>query len=281
METPCIADETLSPWLIAVNRTLNPFRNYLIPARLLRAVMGQSHSPLIRETLRAPGGWASMEIIYDNASPVSYLDRLALRSNPLTIATRNRKQFVVSVLTRWIQSASAVGPVNILGVGAGPGRHVQEAILRSGVRPSAIRATLIDRDTSAFELGRQLACERGISESIDFLRGDAREIEQVLPETQFDIVKLVGLIEYLDDTEAGELFSAVRAVMRPHARLLTHGIADPLSMARFFERVFGLRHYRRSGDEVAALLRRAGFQSTEQTILPLSVFPMIIAIAPE
>jgi hypothetical protein len=220
-----------------------------------------------------------MEIIYENASPISYLDRLALRSNPLTIATRNRKQFVISVLTRWIQTASAAGPVNILGVGAGPGRHVQEAISRSGVPSSQIRATLVDRDTSSFELGRRMADERGISQSIQFLRGDAREIQQVLPDTRFDIVKLVGLIEYLDDTEARELFAAVRAVMCPRAQLLTHGITDPLSMAPFFERVFGLRHYRRSGDQVAAILRSAGFRSIEQAVLPLSVFPMLSATA--
>lgn len=271
--------ETLSPWIIAANRVLNPFRNYLIPATILRALLGRSQSPLIRETLRAPGAWPAMEIIYDNASPVSYLDRLALRSNPLTIATRNRKRYVVSELTNWIRSASAHGPVTILGVGAGPGRHVQEAIVRSNVAASQIRAILVDRDPSAFELGKRLAREYGIDDAVQFVQGDARDIQHILPGTRFNIVKLIGLIEYLDDRDTYELFSAVRKVMLPQGRLLTHGIADPLSMARFFERVFGLRHYRRSGNEVEALLRRAGFESIEQTSLPLNVFPMMSATA--
>src|SRR5262245_33667084 len=43
-------------------RLLNPLRNRLLPAGLIRRLLAQSASPLVAESLVRPGGWRSMEI---------------------------------------------------------------------------------------------------------------------------------------------------------------------------------------------------------------------------
>src|SRR5207253_1774052 len=110
--------------------------------------------------------------------------------------------------------------------GAGPGRHVQSAIVDSRIEPARVSAYLIDLDDDAFGYGRALSERLGIAQSVHFLRGDARRIRECLPDVSADIVKLVGLAEYLSDAQLSELLAALREVMAPGASLLTHGLVD-------------------------------------------------------
>src|SRR5262245_16396598 len=116
-------------------RLLNPLRDLLLPAGLIRRLLAQSASPLVAESLVRPGGWRSMEITYRDDTPVDFIDRLALRRTPMSLASRNRRKFVTATITRLIREFAAEGPVSIVGVGAGPGLHVQNAIVGSGVDP--------------------------------------------------------------------------------------------------------------------------------------------------
>lgn len=255
----------------------NPWKNYLLPVRRLRSRLARSASPLITESLARPGGWRSMEILYRNDDPCDWFDRQALRDNPLSMACRNRRKVVTRKLSELIAIAARDRLVTILGIGAGPGRHVQEAIVASQVAPGRITAYLIDRDDEAFEYGRQLALSLGVARCLKFVRGDARRIQDVLPHVVADIVKLVGLVEYLSDVELVELLRALRDVMNPHARLVTHGLNDPYGGRRFLERVFQLRHRRRTASQMGALLEAAGFRVVDCLVEPVGIYPIITA----
>jgi hypothetical protein len=260
-------------WLIA-----NPWKNYLLPAVLLRKRLARSQSPLIAESLARPGGWRSMEIIYRNNEPLDWFDRQALRDNPVSMACRNRRKIVTRKLAELIARYAADGDVTILGVGAGPGRHVQSALVESAVAPSRVTAYLIDRDDSAFGYGRHLALSFGIARSVHFLRGDACRVREALPDVSAQIVKLVGLVEYLSDAELVELLRALRDVMSPGASLLTHGLIDPYGSGRFLARVFNLRHRRRTGAHMATLLESVGLRPVDCAVEPAGVYPIITAV---
>jgi hypothetical protein len=218
-----------------------------------------------------------MEILYRNDEPCDWFDRQALRDNPLSMACRNRRKLVTRQLARLIAEAATGKPVTILGVGAGPGRHVQEAIVASKVAPGRITAWLIDRDDEAFEYGRCLASSLGVARSMLYVCGDARNDKDVLPAVSADIVKLVGLVEYLSDVQLVELLCALRNSMAPRARLLTHGLNDPFRGHRFLERVFDLHHCRRTESQMATLLETAGFRPLDCIVEPVGVYPIITA----
>lgn len=256
----------------------NPWKNFLLPAAWLRRTVARSPSPLIAESRRRPGGWRSMEIIYRNAEPIDWFDRQALRDNPISMAARNRCRIVTRLLASMIASDAASGPVSLVGIGAGPGRHMQHAIVESGVDPDRIRAWLIDLDTDAFAWGRSLAEQLGISRSVCFVEGDARRIREVLPDVAPRIVKVIGLAEYLSDVELVELLTFVREAMAPHGKLLTHGLVDPHGTSRFLARVFTLRHRHRNAREMAALLQSAGFRPVECITEPVGVYPILTAV---
>lgn len=257
----------------------NPWRNFLIPARWLRRLVAHSRSPLIAESRVNPGGWRSMEIIYRNAAPVDWFDRQALRDNPISMAARNRRQLVTGIISRLIVDYGSSQNVIIVGVGAGPGRHVQTAIVESGLDPERVSAYLIDLDDEAFDYGRRLAARLGISRQVHFQRGDARTIDTLLPDVAPHIVKLVGLAEYLSDKELLELLRTFRGVMAAGGCLVTHGLVDRHHTGRFLSRVFNLKHHQRTAAQMTALLASAGFRIADCVTEPAGVYPIITAIA--
>ncbi len=264
-------------WLM--KRLADPWKNSWLSSDLLRKITRQSRSPLIAETHRSPGSWRSMEIVYGNEQPVDLLDKMALRDNAISMAARNRRRFVVSELTRLLQKFSSERVINVLGIGAGPGLQVQDAFQNSGISPERLHAVFIDRDSDAFVHGAAMAREKGIEQSVQFLQGDACDVLNVLPETEFHIAKLVGIIEYLSDEGVIGLATVIRKSMAPNGVILTHGIQDPHHAMPFLERVFGLRHQQRSGEQVRELLQTAGFECIHIRDIPMRVYPMISASA--
>lgn len=272
--------ETLSRSRHLLNRLINPLRNHVLPAPFLRWVTRRSRSPLVQESNLRPGGWRSMEIIYENAEPLDYVDRLAVRYNPLSIEARNRRRLVSGKLTDLICEHASQGPVTLLGVGAGPGRHVQEAIVNSRIDPQAISAFLVDLDDDAFEYGRQLARRNGIEACLHFLCGDARRIRDVLPSVSPQIVKLIGLIEYLSDAEVRVLLRALHQIMPAGGTLLTHGLVDTCHTGPFLARTFNLRLKQRTAADIHRLLEDCGFAPRECVETPLKVYPIVVALKP-
>jgi cyclopropane fatty-acyl-phospholipid synthase-like methyltransferase len=219
-----------------------------------------------------------MEITYRNSEPVDWFDRQALRHTPTSMASRNRLKLIVPRLAAQIVRHAQAGNVTILGVGAGPGRHVQSAIVESGIDPARVTAWLIDRDDDAFAYGRSLAARLEISRSIKFLKGDARRIRETLPNVSAQIVKVVGLAEYLTDSQLLELFVALRRVLARDGSMITHGFVDVHRNGPFLARTFDLRHIQRDERQMTALLKAAGFKVHECLVEPVGMFPIITAM---
>jgi ubiquinone/menaquinone biosynthesis C-methylase UbiE len=260
-----------------LKRVVDPLRNRLLPAGLLKRLASRSQSPLIQESLVRPGGWRSMNIVYENRRPVDWMDRMAVRYNPISMATRNRRKLVTAKLAEVIKTFSSEPTIHLLGIGAGPGLHLQDSVVRAGLKSSQARIWLIDLDSDAFEFGRQCAAERGLSDCVEFVQGDARDIRQVLPHVSPHVVKIVGLLEYLNDTQALQLLTAMREVIQPSGRLLTHGLVDRYNAGPFLKRTFGLSHVQRTADDVRALLKTAGFETLGVYETPMQVYPVLLS----
>lgn len=259
-------------------RITNPYKNFLLPVSWLKQLFSISQSALLAETFQRPGGWRTMEMMYQNEEPVDWLDKQALQDNAIARASRNRLQMVTQILMDLISQQSTSGKVTIVGVGAGPGRHVQTSISRLNLTADRITAYLIDLDDDAFDYGCRLAEQLGIADSINFLQGDAREIHEVLPDVKPHIVKLIGLVEYLNDRQLSELLRAMHAVMVPGGYLITHGLTDPYHGSPFLKRIFGLEHIKRTADDIKQIVESNGFRTVHQVTEPMKIYPIITAV---
>ncbi|MDA0834169.1 MAG: class I SAM-dependent methyltransferase family protein [Planctomycetota bacterium] len=274
---PTLDVETISPSQRFVSALMNPWKNRLLPAGVLRRLLKNSKSPLLAESFQRPGGWRSMQIIYRNDPPVDWFDDQALRTNPVSIASRNRCRIVIQKLSRAIAEIERGIPVNVVGIGSGPGVQIQSAIVNSGIDVDRVTAYLIDLDDDARDFGESVAEQLGLEGCVHFRTGDARQISNVLPDIQAHIAKLVGIVEYLNDEQLLTMLKAVASIMVPNGVLVTHGMVDALNTSRFLTRVFDLTHQHRSAEHMIGLLESAGFRCTDCTVEPTGTYPILTA----
>lgn len=143
-------------------KALNGFVKRLI-ARAGRPIIRRL-SELARESLRQPGSWRCLEIVYQN-KPQTLLDRFFLSSSSARGA-RNRLQVLQEEIYRCIEQHSLIhNPVRLISFGSGPGHEILICLkrLRENV---AVEATCVDRDSGALECGRLLAAQKGLSSHI-------------------------------------------------------------------------------------------------------------------
>jgi hypothetical protein len=144
-------------------------------------------------------------------------------------------------------------------------------MLRSG-RPS--RATQVDLSGAAFEYGRRVAREKGLDGRVRYVQGDARDLGGML-DSPPDIVKMIGLCEYLPDGPLGVVARAIAAVTAAGAPVVLNSLSRAHGTDRFFRRVFGLHMIHRSPAELTALLAAEGFGDFVSIPEPLGVYHVI------
>ena len=262
--------ERLGPLRRAWKRLLvHPFGNYF-PAPVLRGTLRLLGSELARESWADPGGWRSMVISYADRRH-RLVDRLLCTLGTMPMALRNRRRLAAHILTRLIDACPS-DPVHVLCLGAGPGLVINDA-MRAASRD--VVATLVDTSDDACGYGRQLAEASGHGHLTRFIRGDARHVRDLL-DRPADLVKMLGLCEYLSDAQVTDIARAVADAMPHGAAIVTNSLSDAHGTDRFFRRVFGLDMIHRSPEELAALLAPAGFTDVVSVAEPLGVYHVLI-----
>ncbi len=255
---------------------VNPLINYVFPAKLMKYFLNQSQSPLLKECLVRPGSWMSMELSYEvGKESKDWMDFLVMRWGAMPMALRNRKKLVSAVLADLIRQYATKGHVKVLGIGAGPSRNLLSAVILA--REQDVSATCIDLDAEAFTFGRQIWKESGIPEdAIVFLEGDAADLTRkihIVPQ----IVKLVGILEYLDDDSLARLLAVSYQCLADGGSIVTHSIVPGHGVDPFMRRVFGLHLKYRTTEQLIARLSQAGFAEFQTFSEPIGVYTIIQA----
>jgi len=248
----------------------NPLANYL-PAALVRGVLRFTKSELAASNWADPGGWRSMVISYDG-KPTQIADKILVGGGAMATALRNRRKLAARWLTRLIDESDA-SDAHVLCLGAGPGRIIIDALCEAR-RPA--HATLVDLNPEAFDYGCRIAAEAGVVDRVRFVAGDVCDIDDLL-DTPPDIVKMLGICEYLPDDVLGDILRAVAGVLPPGAPVLYNSLSKAHGTDRFFRRVFGLHMIHRSPGQLQEILEPAGFGDFVSIPEPLNVYHVIRA----
>jgi SAM-dependent methyltransferase len=248
---------------------INPVGNYL-PAGMLKAMLRFGRSELAAANWADPGGWRSMVISY-NGRCRQIADKILVRGGSMAIALRNRRRLAGRLIARLIDQAERE-PVEVLCLGAGPGLIIMDALAQA--RRSA-HATLVDLSGDAFDYGRELADRAGLSDRVRFIRGDVRDVRNMLDRPP-DLVKMLGICEYLDDEHIVHIARAVAEVMLPGSAIVFNSLSRRHGTDRFFRRVFGLHMIHRSVHQLQEMMREAGFEGFVSIPEPLGVYHVIV-----
>ena len=254
---------------VAKKLLLNPLGNYL-PAKLLRGLLRLTRSELAKSNWSDPGGWRSMVIAYDGR-PDRMVDRILVKSGTIPMAVRNRKKLAARLIARLIDQVDHQ-PAHVLCLGAGPGLIITDALTQAQREADA---TLVDISEDAFDYGRRLAERCGLTDRVRFIQGDVRDVKEML-DYRVDIVKMIGICEYLEDDQIVSIVEAASGVMPPGASIVFNSVSDRHGTDRFFRRVFGLHMIHRSVEQLQSLMARAGFCDFVSYAEPLMVYEVVV-----
>ncbi len=263
--------ERIGPIARAVKAGLiNPLVNHLIPADWLKAALRFAKSELAESNWRDPGGWRSMVISY-NGQCGQVADQLLVRAGSIPLALRNRRRLGARVIARLIDSAGHE-PVHVLCLGAGPGRIVIDAMSQAR---SLSEATLVDLNNDAFDYGRRIAEEAGVGDRVRYIQGDVRDVRRMLDKPP-DVVKMLGICEYLSDEQIVSIAEAVAEVMPTGKAIVFNSICKAHGTDDFLRRVFGLNMVHRSPRHLRRLLGGAGFGEFVSVPEPSGVYHVVV-----
>ncbi len=268
--------ETISRGRLFIkNVFINPLINYLMPRKLLLHLLKTKGSPLLEESIRAPGGWRSMHLSYENKDPVSTIDKLVLKFGIFPMGLRNRKCMMTRILKELIHDYSERGHVHIVGVGAGPGTNVIEAMAKA--ERDNVTAYCLDLDDESFAHGEMLKKRHGLkAERVRYIKGNAVELEKHVNVTPH-IIKLIGILEYLSDKEVSDLFRFAFRALGSHGAVVTHSISNRHGHERFMKHFLNLRLNYRSVSHITGMLEASGFSITHAEREPLGIYTAIVA----
>lgn len=235
-------------------------------AKLVRPITRRL-SDIVNESLKQPGSWRCLEIVYQN-EPRTWLDYFFLNSRSARGA-RNRLQIMQEELYKCIGQRSHIhNPVRLISFGSGPGHEILGCIEKFQSKV-VVEATCIDRDPGALECGRSLATKKGLNNSIKYVQGNVLRINS--PVAKYDIGILSGLIDYFDFEVAVSVLKKVRDQLLPGgivliANMRRHYLASTMSVLGNWNLVY------REPEELTDILQESGYENIEGWLEPENVF---------
>ena len=254
---------------VAKKILINPLANYL-PAKWFKKWLADGQSELALANWRDPGGWRSMVISYLN-EPSTTWDRLLIKGGTIPMALRNRKKLATRLIAKLIDGLDHE-PAEVLGLGAGPAMIIADAMSEA---KKDSHATLVDLSSDAFDFGKANAEKLGIAEKMNFIQGDVRDVAPTI-KNRIDIVKMIGILEYLQDDQIAAIANALSQVMPKDSAIVFNSISKKHGTDRFFRRVFGLNMIHRSAEQLQEIFRAVGFGDYEVFSEPLGVYDVVV-----
>lgn len=248
---------------------INPLVNYL-PASFIKFVLRHFKSELASANWDDPGGWKSMVISYDG-NPPQYADKAMVSLSAMSMSLRNRKRLGARLIARLCEQVDR-DKVYVLCLGAGPGRIIMDAMLETGV---TVHSMLVDISSDAFEYGMDLAKKHNLHERIRYIQGDVRDIADML-DHEPDVVKMLGICEYLTDEQIIDIAKAVAKLMPDNSAIVFNSLTKNHGTERFFKHVFGLHMNHRSAEQLQQLMSQAGFGDYTTFTEPLGVYDVVV-----
>lgn len=169
---------------------------------------------------------------------------------------------------------SAETEIRILSLACGTGQALIEAM--SERRDRRVKALFVDHDAVSLEIARNIARQHLLEDRIEFVDGNAFEVESLCQNFKPHIVEVVGLMEYLLDEEAIELVKRIRNVLVPRGFLITSNIRKNLE-TRFVTWVIDWPMVYREPIQLENVLYSGGFVDVSMNHEPLGIHALATA----
>lgn len=190
---------------------------------------------------------------------------------------RNRLKIVQNILQEKIillLNQYNCQEVNILSIAGGSSRSIMYTLknLKKDGLADHIHVITIDKDESALNVGKALAKELGLESNFEWVHGMASEVGTRFPAKKFDIVEIVGLLDYFDFDRTVKLMVMSRNLMNEHGFIIIANVMPNMERPFVHKTGWPAMFYRKT-DEIEKILKTSGFKCSSNDIIiePLKI----------
>jgi len=267
-----------------VNVFLIPLLNHLPVS--IRSGIRRSHRSA-DTVIRHATQFQALEALYNYGFPdhtqsvsESFFHRIWFSSNN-AIAVRNRLRLVKRELkSAYTGLYDRKGALTILSIASGSARAIAESLheTRLGYLPD-VDVTFLDKDPAALEYSKDLVKKFNLTCNTRWISATAgTHLRSYCGVPSFDIVEMVGLLDYFDNDRAEQLMTSIYDALKEDGVFIVANI-NHNSERQFISRVIGWNMIYRTPSELADLVVRSGFRPAHVTgfVEPLKIHTLVVA----
>ena len=229
----------------------------------------------------AAKSFKALEAIYTfNGSKAKGMDRFwgSFLSN--SGAIRNRLLLTKREIDKAVQKISEKkDKVFILSLASGSARAVIETIAElEEVHRNRIFVRFVDISQEVLDYSRKLTQTHGLNGNLEWYRCSVFDADKFCKGFKPDIVEMVGMLDYLNDSQAIKLISLIRRNLTLGGRLITCNIVPNIEQP-FITKGLNWPMIYRTSEQLKELMFRAGFASDDVKIFlePLGIHALCVA----
>jgi len=198
-------------------------------------------------------------------------------------AVRNRLRLVKREFKKALLAKSKTKDyIHILSIASGSARAIVETLgdteVQNNIDRDLVSVTFLDKNPHAIEYSKELSREipnynfNWINKTVGSFFGEYEFKES------FDMVEIVGFLDYFDDDKTLEVFKKIIKVLKPDGLVIVANINDNRER-KFITETIGWPMIYRTGEELCGLLNKAGFlfDNMDAYYEPLKIHSVVIA----
>ena len=196
-------------------------------------------------------------------------------------AVRNRLKFVMRELRRHLESIARYDrEINVISIASGSARAVIETVEAGEyLKEAKLSLTFLDKNPDAIEYSKKLSTKiQHLPLKMEWINDTVGGFFKSVPNKEFDIVEIVGLLDYFNDDKAVETFRSIYAILGNGGVVITANINHNRE-EKFVSNVIDWVMIYRSVEQLAKLLVKAGFKKKKMKVFyePFKIHGIIVA----
>ncbi len=196
-------------------------------------------------------------------------------------AVRNRLKFVKRELKKHLESISEFDrEIEIISIASGSSRAIIETVQHGHyVKDAKLSLIFLDKNEKAIEYSKRLSTEiQHLPIKLTWVNDTVGNFLRNLPEKKFDVVEIVGLLDYFEDKKVLEIFTGIYRVLQKGGVLITSNVSHNKE-EKFITKVIDWPMIYRTAEELAMLVKKAGFEYNNIRAFyePLKIHGMVVA----
>lgn len=241
-------------------------------------------SIICRQVKENPFSWKALEIIYKmpNYKTSNLSDRITSYWNGLlnAMGVRNRLRITADLISRELESKKGSSTISILSIASGSARSVHEAIYRTNKKYNGISSRvsifLLDLDESSHQYSVELMEKLSSDAKLNFLHGRTTDLELLTNGKTFDIIEMVGFLEYRPDKKAADLLTRIYNKLNPDGVFIFSQIA-PNYEQFFLREVMNWPMIYRNKNKFLSIIKHSGIVRFDLVTDPTNLHNIAVA----